>query len=141
MLTSSSNGQTTASNFAVVVMFIVVMFSGVNVLAESSDSKIRIPPRTKLEFSELYKMTVSYYGSSRVCGDIATINEARNSMIRVRNFGVFHKFLRNDSERIEKAEVEAVKMSEKTYKKQRWVSCDQVGYYVRQIDKHTKRLP
>jgi hypothetical protein len=93
------------------------------------------------QYDVLFQMTFGYYTAARVCGNGETIQISRDSLIRVVNYG--------DGINIKSASVDKynsnteylVKMGEEQYRKYKWVSCEQIDHYVREIDKQTRSLP
>ena len=86
-------------------------------------------------------MTLGYYTAARVCGNGETIQISRDSLIRVVNYGDFNNIKSASVDKYNSNNEYLVQMGEEQYRKYKWVSCEQIDHYVREIDKQTRSLP
>jgi len=93
------------------------------------------------QYDELFQITFGYYTAARVCGNEETIQISRDSLVRVGNYGDFNNINSPSLDKYNSNREYMVKMGEEQYRKQKWVSCEQVDHWVREVDKITRSLP
>ena len=98
-------------------------------------------PMDRKNYEQLWSATFSYYAMARVCGDHSTVEKAKNSFRRAMNYGEFHDILPNQAKQFLTDPNYYISQGEEMYAKQKWVSCEQVRYYVEQLDNITRKLP
>lgn len=91
-------------------------------------------PMDRQNYEQLWSATFSYYAAARVCGDRTTIEQAKNSFRRAMNYGEFHGILSKEAKQFLTDPNYYISQGEEMYAKQKWVSCDQVRYYIDQLD-------
>ena len=93
------------------------------------------------QFDEMFQAAFAYYTAARVCGNEETIQISRDSLIRVVNYGDFNNIKSASLDKFNNNSDYLIKMGEEQYRKNKWVPCEQVDHYVREIDKMTRSLP
>jgi len=89
----------------------------------------------------IFKGSLSYYVASRVCGNRSTISMARSTLIRVQNYIKFKNLISAEQLYYEANPDDLIRRGEVSYRRQKHVSCSQVGKIVKDMDKMTKKFP
>ena len=103
-----------------------------------------VPTATAMDkgnYQAFWQASFSYYCAARVCGNSDTIETAKNTLVRVTNYGDFHNLLSNAAVDFQKRPAIYIERGENLYRRQKWVSCDQVKKYVVELDNASKQLP
>ena len=92
------------------------------------------------KFNEIFDATFSYASSALACGDQQTIQIGRDSLIRVLNYGDFNDLLNPRAQAVQDDINGWLERGKQEYLTRKWVGCDQVKVYVRQLDEFTRSI-
>ena len=119
---------------SILVFVLAVLFPS---MAIANSVTFRVPPTNEDEFFELFKASSSYLSAALVCGNKKTVGKAKNTYLRVKNYGKYKGIVHPLVRAILSFEKEHFELWMSKYREQKWVTCGQVSKEVKKLDAMT----